>query len=153
MSDTGDLIKKTRIDKKMTQQELADSVGISYSYMCKVEKGKNVPSMETMDKIIKALDVPSNTFTFDKNGKIADFMREELDQFMESQTDVIFELVKFIDIHHCDNKYDARLCLLPNNFSDINGLLIDMVTNRLRAYTNENDKTKELEKRLEEVNK
>ncbi|MCB2309425.1 helix-turn-helix transcriptional regulator [Clostridium estertheticum] len=153
MSDTGDLIKKLRIDRKMTQQELADSVGISYSYMCKVEKGKNVPSMETMDKIIKALDVPENTFTFDKNGKIADFIMEEHDQFMEKECDVFFELIKFIDINFCGNKYDARLFFIENNFKDMTDLLIDVVTNRLKAYTNENDKTKALEKKLEKINK
>ena len=36
----GELVKKQRVSRKLTQKELAEKVGVSHEWICKIEKGK-----------------------------------------------------------------------------------------------------------------
>jgi transcriptional regulator with XRE-family HTH domain len=51
-------LKNARLDKKMTQQEVADIVGISKQSISAFEKGTIKPKDEVLDKLKKALDIP-----------------------------------------------------------------------------------------------
>lgn len=53
----GENIKKIRIEKGLTQKELADKVGISGAFMSLIEKGANNPSDENLKKISDVLNV------------------------------------------------------------------------------------------------
>ena len=53
----GKKIQKLRKSVSYTQEELADKVGISRAYMGYIEQGRNVPSLETLQKIAGALKV------------------------------------------------------------------------------------------------
>jgi len=51
-------VKEERTKAKMTQKDLAEKVGISHEWLCKIEKGKaSVISMTLIDKISDALDM------------------------------------------------------------------------------------------------
>lgn len=50
-------IKKRRNDLGMTQEDLAEKVGVSRVYIGYVEQGRNTPSLEILEKIAKALKV------------------------------------------------------------------------------------------------
>lgn len=50
-------IKKYRSDKGLTQEDLAEKVGVSRVYIGYVEQGRNTPSLETLEKIAKSLKV------------------------------------------------------------------------------------------------
>lgn len=54
----GDRIRKYREEKKLSLKELAQSSGISYSYLCEIEKGFVLPSIRSIRKIASALNVP-----------------------------------------------------------------------------------------------
>lgn len=49
--------------KKMTQQILAETTGISRGYVGDLEKGRTAPSLETLKKIASACDVGIDFFT------------------------------------------------------------------------------------------
>lgn len=53
----GENIQKYRKDKKLTQQELADKIGISKSHMSKIEINNKKPSLELLFKIAEKLNV------------------------------------------------------------------------------------------------
>jgi len=53
----GDKIALLRRDKKLSQAELAEKVGISTTYLCQIEKGNVTPSLETLKAIAEALGV------------------------------------------------------------------------------------------------
>lgn len=54
----GDKLKSLREKRKMTRQELADSTGISYSYIAKIENGERTEvSLENIEKLSIALKV------------------------------------------------------------------------------------------------
>ena len=50
-------IKKIRIDKGFTQAELSEMAGITCDYLSEVERGKKVPSLETIHCLAQALNV------------------------------------------------------------------------------------------------
>ena len=53
-------LKQVRLQKGLTQVELANKAGINDNYYAKVERGELKPSVETLEKIIKALGVRSS---------------------------------------------------------------------------------------------
>jgi len=48
-------IKKLRGELGLTQEDLAEKVGVSRVYIGYVEQGRNTPSLEILEKIAKAL--------------------------------------------------------------------------------------------------
>ena len=49
-------LKEIRLKRGMTQQELADAVGITQSQIARYESGETQPSLETLRKLAAALD-------------------------------------------------------------------------------------------------
>ncbi len=58
----GKKIQKRRKQIGLTQEELADKIGVSRVYMGYIEQGRNAPSLEIMEKISKALKTSLNSF-------------------------------------------------------------------------------------------
>lgn len=50
-------IKKFRSDFGMTQEDLAEKIGVSRVYVGYIEQGRNSPSLEILDKIARVLRV------------------------------------------------------------------------------------------------
>lgn len=50
-------IQKYRIAQGLTQENLAERVDLSVSYISEIENGKKRPSLKTLEKIAAALDV------------------------------------------------------------------------------------------------
>lgn len=55
---TGDMIRKNRIKKGLTQKQLGKLCGIADSNIRKYELGNQNPKVETLQKIAYALDIP-----------------------------------------------------------------------------------------------
>ena len=82
----GKRIKELRIRKQLTQEQLAEMVGMGERNLSKIECGINFISAETLDKISKALDVtPKELFDFEhlKNDNIK---KEELISAIKKET-------------------------------------------------------------------
>lgn len=58
----GDRIKHFRKIRGYTQQQLAELAQISRSYLADVEKNRYNPSLETLDKLMGALNISRNQF-------------------------------------------------------------------------------------------
>jgi len=50
-------IKRLRNQRGLTQEELAEIVGVSVNYIGYIEQNKRTPSIKTADKIARALGV------------------------------------------------------------------------------------------------
>ncbi|MFA6518090.1 MAG: helix-turn-helix transcriptional regulator [Candidatus Shapirobacteria bacterium] len=50
-------IKNCRNELGLTQEDLAEKVGVSRVYIGYVEQGRNTPSLEILEKIAKALKI------------------------------------------------------------------------------------------------
>lgn len=66
----GENLRKYRKMNNLTQEELAEIVGIHPTYVGKLEMGKNNPSVKMLFKISRALKITlADIFDFDKRGK------------------------------------------------------------------------------------
>ncbi len=50
-------IKEFREKRKLTQDKLAETVGIDPKHLSRIENGRNYPSFETLEKILESLDI------------------------------------------------------------------------------------------------
>ena len=57
----GKRIRELRSKKKLTQEKLAERAGLHWKYLGEVERGIPTISMENLNKIASALDVPLTT--------------------------------------------------------------------------------------------
>ncbi|HSP47758.1 MAG TPA: helix-turn-helix transcriptional regulator [Clostridiaceae bacterium] len=57
MVTIGENIKRVRKEKKLTQKDLGEIVGISNTYLSDIEIGRTNPSIKTLKRIAKGLDV------------------------------------------------------------------------------------------------
>lgn len=77
---TGDMIRKCRTEKGLTQKKLGELCGIADSNIRKYESGNQNPKIETLQKIADALDIPVNRLLA---GKIitGDELKEKLSEY------------------------------------------------------------------------
>ncbi len=57
-------IKKTRLEKGISQHELAQILNISVSYLNKVERGNRIPSLMLAVRIANVLDISVDELFF-----------------------------------------------------------------------------------------
>lgn len=57
MVTIGDNIRKYRKKKNLTQKELGDILGISNTYLSDMEIGRTNPSIKTLKRIAKGLEI------------------------------------------------------------------------------------------------
>ena len=77
---TGDMIRKYRTEKGLTQKKLGELCRIADSNIRKYESGNQNPKIETLQKIADALDIPVNRLLA---GKIIsrDELKEKLSEY------------------------------------------------------------------------
>ena len=64
----GKRIKEVRIKLDLTQEELADKAELHPSYIGQVERGSKKVSIQTLDKITRALNIPlKSIYDFSEN--------------------------------------------------------------------------------------
>lgn len=54
----GKKVQKLRKQAKLTQEVLSEKIGISRAYIGYIEQGRNIPSLELLQKIASALRIP-----------------------------------------------------------------------------------------------
>lgn len=52
-------IKRARLERNMTQDELGEKIGVKKAQICKLESGKCSPTMNTIIRVFEALGVPA----------------------------------------------------------------------------------------------
>ena len=67
----GQRLKAIREMKKMSQGDIEQRAGLLRCYTSRVENGHTVPSIETLEKYARALDVSMSEIFHDGNGKPA----------------------------------------------------------------------------------
>jgi transcriptional regulator with XRE-family HTH domain len=64
--EIGERISSERKIRRLTQEDLADKTRILRANIARIESGKHYPSLETLEKIAKALEVPVAKFLVKK---------------------------------------------------------------------------------------
>src|SRR6266481_1847892 len=61
----GDRLRALREDKKLSQGDIEKRTGLLRCYISRVENGHTVPSVETLEKLARALEVPLYLLFYD----------------------------------------------------------------------------------------
>ncbi len=67
LNDLGQIIKKARQAAELTQDELAERVGITARYIMAIENESKQPSLDVLCKIIRILRIPADNIFFPEN--------------------------------------------------------------------------------------
>ncbi|NMM65226.1 helix-turn-helix transcriptional regulator [Clostridium sp. P21] len=62
MDNIGEKIKCERLKKRLKQYELAKKAGISNTFLSDIEINRSSPSLKTLDKIARALEIDIKVF-------------------------------------------------------------------------------------------
>ncbi|MGM1050531.1 MAG: helix-turn-helix domain-containing protein [Bacillota bacterium] len=81
----GDKIRYIRNSRQMTLQQLSEATGLQTSYLGDVERGKRNTSLDSLEKIMNALDI--------KPGDLFDFREVDVNS---SQ----FEITSVLEVHY-----------------------------------------------------
>jgi transcriptional regulator with XRE-family HTH domain len=77
----GEKLKSLRAQKKMSQGDMEKRTGLLRCYISRVENGHTVPSVETLEKLAQALEVPMyRLFTDDARVEKPDIPMENISQ-------------------------------------------------------------------------
>jgi transcriptional regulator with XRE-family HTH domain len=95
----GDRIRTLRKDRNLTQAELATSIGIQQSDLCRMENGEYKVSLETLFKILSIFQINIAEFFHEEtppsiSEKEVDFLREFQKLDSKSQREV-WDFVRF----------------------------------------------------------
>ncbi len=91
----GQRIRELRKSRGLTQEQLAEIIGIGTPNISYFETGKFIPAIETMQKIASALNVEIFELYMFKNGKSIDEIRNILTNVINSNENVAQTLYKF----------------------------------------------------------
>lgn len=67
LNQLGTTIKKARVSANLTQDELAEQVGITGRYIMALENEHKQPSFEVLCKIILTLNIPADNIFYPEN--------------------------------------------------------------------------------------
>lgn len=85
-STIGERIKQLRLQKGVTQQELASKTGINDANIRKYESGRQNPKLETIEKIALALDVSPSVLIFGEADPLAYALLNGSDEIVNAVT-------------------------------------------------------------------
>lgn len=96
----GKKIKRMRLNRGLTQEELAEAVDLSQRAMSGIETGENFASAETIDKLVSALDTTLEELFSTNHLKVQEDLRQEIDEKLNSINDdsekliIVYNVIK-----------------------------------------------------------
>jgi Predicted transcriptional regulators len=94
----GNRISKERKKNNLTQEQLAEKIGMSVNHISNIENDYSIPSLETFIKICLALDVTPDTLLVGTVYALETYMTDELIDRLNKCNDKEKRLIsKFID--------------------------------------------------------
>ncbi|MGE5485603.1 MAG: helix-turn-helix domain-containing protein [Ignavibacteriales bacterium] len=105
----GDMIRKTRQEKKMTIADLAERAGVSTSFISQVERGASEPSLGTLRRIADALSVSLFSLVPVRDEKDPVVRREVRKKVVLPRSNVMYELLS----PTVDRKLEMMMGRLP----------------------------------------
>lgn len=116
-----DRIKQLRTEKKWTQAQLAEKIGIKQKQISAYERGANIPSAEVLIKIAETFDVSLDYLAFESRGQSAkievkdrDLLRyfEAIDNYNEDERKLVKDMLSLVVMKH---KFQNLALSQPDN--------------------------------------
>lgn len=100
-----------RKERKLTQQGLADKVGVHLSQIRRYESGETQPTLEVIRRLAIALSVSADMLIFDKDERGPDeelrLQFEALSQFSPEEKQIAKTLLESLILRHDASRFSA----------------------------------------------
>ncbi len=93
----GSLVKKARLERKMTQQQLAEAAGLSTTFISNIENGRQSMNVHALIALSDALDVPADALIRDNPlsaSRTAREIEKELTSCTPKEREVLLQLIQ-----------------------------------------------------------
>lgn len=92
----GKRIKELRKKKNLSQEKVAELVGLEPTSISNIENGYNYPTIQNLEKISNVLEVSlSDIFKFEQHQEIND-LQKEINNMLDNNQDIIQNVYKII---------------------------------------------------------
>lgn len=88
-------IRELRKSRKMTQEQLAELVGIGTANISYIETGRFAPSVETLAKLSEILEVPLHELYMFEHLKSVDELKNEIINALNGNEKLVRDMYKF----------------------------------------------------------
>ena len=85
----GRRIKQCRLDRKMTQEELADEINISVAFLSRVERGNAHLNLRRLTQIAEVLKVSPGYLLTGSNTTSKDYLKEDFKNILDKCSPLI----------------------------------------------------------------
>jgi transcriptional regulator with XRE-family HTH domain len=93
----GSRVKELRKKAQMSQEELAERIGINYKNLSRIEAGRGYPTLETLETIAKVLNLEIRDFFEFHHLDSADSVAEAINTIVKTASDKDLQLfLKFL---------------------------------------------------------
>lgn len=101
----GERIKNARREKKMTQEGLAERMGVSVGYINQIERGKKCFNIKRFKELEEILGKPTCYFISGEADKVDDVVIQEIECMLRKSNIKTLKLIKNIVFAIIDTEY------------------------------------------------
>lgn len=106
-----------RHQRSWTQEYLAEQAGLSKQFVCNIECGRTIPSLQTILSLCEALSIEPNDllrYTFKRNPDSPCTLRDDHSVFTQTITDILFP------------EEGGEICIAPQDLPEFDIDLFDL---------------------------
>ena len=92
--DIGSRIRAVRLERKMTQEQLAEAVGVGTTHISHIETGNGIPSLQTLIDIINVLDCSADELLCIEIKKARPLFNDWLEDFLSDCSGQELKIIK-----------------------------------------------------------
>lgn len=96
----GERIKNARKEKNMTQEKLAEQIGVSIAFLSRIERGNSQVNIKRLSQICKILDLTEGEILNGSSNESSSYLNDEFSKLLSTcsseQQKLIYEVAKVI---------------------------------------------------------
>ncbi len=92
----GKRVKELRKERSLTQEQLAEIIGIETRNLIKIENGQTFPRVNTLDKLIKAFQITPDEILKTEHLRDIDFLKNKIIDKLNSDEKLVRLIYKML---------------------------------------------------------
>lgn len=127
----GKRLKELRKLNKLTQEQLAELIGLDPKQICRIENGACFTTFETLQKISKIFNIEIYDLFYYEHKQTKDALVKEMNEIFKNASDdkieLIYKLVKAITFYASSSSLSSSFFILSNTIFAISLAIIRCV--------------------------
>ena len=100
LKNLGSLVRSKRKERKLTQADVAEMIGVSTQHYSRIERGEYIPSLQTFLKLANVLDLDMSRLGISTDKEVSSTMYEIvylLEKFNNTQQKAVLSFLKTME--------------------------------------------------------